>query len=84
MKFGSAILLMALGAILSFAVQDSIAGFDLTIAGYILMAAGALLFIVSLIQMGVANSANRRVSESRTTHDPRTGESVRRDETRDY
>ncbi|NUL47658.1 hypothetical protein F7P69_21000 [Cellulosimicrobium funkei] len=84
MRFGSAIALMALGAILSFAVQDSIAGFDLTVAGYILIAAGALLFIVSLIQMGAANSANRRVSESRTVQDPHSGESVRRQETRDY
>lgn len=84
MKFGSAIVLMALGAILSFAVQDSIAGFDLTVAGYILIAAGALLFIVSLIQMGVANSANRRVVESRTIQDPHTGDSIRRDETRGY
>lgn len=84
MGFGSAIALMALGAILSFAVQDAIAGFDLTVAGYILIAAGALLFIVSLIQMGAANSANRRVSESRTVRDPRSGESVHRQETRDY
>ncbi len=84
MKFGSAIILMAIGAILSFAVQDSIAGFDLTVAGYIIIAAGALLFIVSLIQMGVASSSNRRISESRTVQDPRTGESVHREETRDY
>ncbi|MFC7401457.1 DUF6458 family protein [Citricoccus sp. GCM10030269] len=84
MRFGSAIALMALGAILSFAVQDAIAGFDLTVAGYILMAAGALLFIVSLIMMGVSSSSNRRVSESRTLQDPATGESVRRQETRDF
>lgn len=84
MKFGSAIILMALGAILSFAVQDAIAGVDLTVVGYILIAAGALLFIVSLIQMGMANSSNRRISESRTVQDPRTGESVHREETRDY
>ena len=49
MAIGSGIFLMALGAILSFAVQDRWSGVDLTAVGYILMAAGALAIILSLV-----------------------------------
>jgi len=49
MYFGGAIALIAIGAILSFAVQDSIEGIDLVMTGYILMAAGAIGLVLSLI-----------------------------------
>lgn len=42
MGIGSSIFLLALGAILAFAVTDAINGVDLTVVGYILMAAGAI------------------------------------------
>ncbi|MCY1157579.1 MAG: hypothetical protein MOP51_600 [Citricoccus sp.] len=84
MRFGTSIALIAIGAIIAFAVQDVIPGIDLTIAGYILMAAGALLLVISLVQMGASSSANRRVTESRNVQDPHTGESISRKETRDY
>ncbi|KQY59847.1 hypothetical protein ASD11_10000 [Aeromicrobium sp. Root495] len=59
MYFGGSIALIALGAILSFAVQDSISGVDLVMVGYILMAAGALGIVLSLV---AANSARSRTT----------------------
>jgi hypothetical protein len=52
MYFGGSIFLLALGAILSFAVQDAISGVDLVTVGYILMAAGALGIVLSLVMAG--------------------------------
>lgn len=49
MYFGGSIALIAIGAILAFAVQDGISGVDLTMVGYICMAAGALGIVLSLI-----------------------------------
>lgn len=49
MTIGGSIVLLALGAILSFAVQDAINGVDLVVVGYILMAAGALGIVLSLV-----------------------------------
>ena len=56
MGIGTSIFLLAVGAILAFAVTDSISGVDLTVVGYILMAAGALGILISLL---VANRAPR-------------------------
>lgn len=55
MSIGGSIVLLALGAILSFAVQDSINGVDLVVVGYILMAAGALGIVLSLALSGQRN-----------------------------
>ncbi|MBC9227078.1 MULTISPECIES: DUF6458 family protein [Aeromicrobium] len=49
MYFGGSIALIAIGAILAFAVQDTISGIDLTMIGYILMAAGVLGIVLTLI-----------------------------------
>lgn len=57
MGIGTSIFLLALGAILAFAVTDAISGVDLTVVGYILMAAGALGLIISMILMGRARRA---------------------------
>lgn len=59
MYFGGSIALIALGAILSFAVQDSISGVDLVMVGYILMAAGALGIVLSLV---ATNAARQRAT----------------------
>ena len=48
MGIGTSIFLLAVGAILAFAVTDAISGVDLTTIGYILMAAGALGLIISM------------------------------------
>jgi len=48
MATGTSILLIALGAILAFAVDASVGGLDLDTVGVILMIAGALGLLVSL------------------------------------
>lgn len=49
MGIGGGIFLLVVGAILAFAVQDSIAGVDLTMVGYIAMAGGAIALILALV-----------------------------------
>lgn len=73
MSLGAGIFLLALGAILSFAVQDSLSFMDLTMVGYILMAAGALGVILGVVLMGRKRSA---VSTTRSSVDPVSGEGV--------
>jgi Flp pilus assembly protein TadB len=48
MGIGVGIFMIAVGAILSFAVADRISGVDLTVVGYILMACGALGLVLVL------------------------------------
>lgn len=52
MYFGGSIALLAVGAVLAFAVADRISGVDLEAVGYICMAAGALGIVLSLIMNG--------------------------------
>ncbi len=49
MRLGTAIVLLALGAILTFAVEVDINGLDLQVVGWILMIVGALGFVLSMI-----------------------------------
>ena len=49
MATGSSVFLIALGAILAFAVDAEVAGLDLTAVGVILMIAGAIGIVVSLM-----------------------------------
>lgn len=81
MGIGGSIALIALGAIMAFGVQDSLSGVDLTMIGYILMGAGVIGLLVTMILMRPRE--NRRVSAARTTVDPATGESVTRRESVD-
>lgn len=81
MRIGSSIVLIALGAILAFAVADGVDFVDLALVGYILMGVGVLGLIISLVLN--APRSQRRVSESRSVQDPNTGETVTRNETRD-
>lgn len=60
MYFGGSIALIALGAILAFAVQDRLNDVDLVAVGYICMAAGALGIILSLIVNSQRERAVRR------------------------
>jgi len=70
MSIGFGIFLIALGAILSFAVKDAMPGVDLTMIGYILMAAGLVTAIVSAI---MANRSRAVVAHRTTTvEDPRS------------
>jgi hypothetical protein len=82
MYVGSSIFLIALGAVLAFAITPGIVPFlDLQTVGYILMGAGVIGVIVSLIL--AAPRRQRRVSESRQFAHPESGETVTRQEMRE-
>jgi len=82
MRIGSAIFLIALGAILAWAVAPGlIPNVDLTLIGYILMAVGVIGLVASLVI--AAPGRSRRVSETRSVVDPNTGERITRNESRD-
>lgn len=59
MSMGIGIALLVIGAILSFAVKDSISGVDLSIIGYICMGAGALAIILALVANAQATNTKR-------------------------
>lgn len=54
MTVGSSIFLIALGAILRYAVTDSISGVDLTTIGLILIIAGVVGLVIGLFMMTTA------------------------------
>jgi tetrahydromethanopterin S-methyltransferase subunit C len=49
MSIGGSVFLIAVGAILRYAVQDSLEGVNLEVVGLILMIAGAIALVASLI-----------------------------------
>ena len=49
MGIGFSIFLLAVGAILSFAVHATVAGIDIRVVGVILMAAGALGLVLTMV-----------------------------------
>ena len=63
MRLGSAIVLIAIGAILTFAVTFEISGIDLSTVGVILMIVGLLGLVLELAFFA---PRRRRVSESYT------------------
>ncbi|WP_394552451.1 DUF6458 family protein [Agromyces sp. MMS24-JH15] len=78
MSLGLGIVLFVIGAILAFALNLSVDWIDLQLVGWILMGAGLVVVIFSLVLMA---RRRRTISTSRTAVDPATGEAVRRDET---
>lgn len=81
MGIGSGIALVVIGAILVFAVNVDTGGYvDLDLIGYILMAAGVVVFLISLVLL-----TRRRQTDSleRSSVDPATGERVTRRSLRD-
>jgi hypothetical protein len=52
MGIGVSVFLIALGAILAFAVDVAVSGIDLAAVGWILMVAGAIGLVVALIYAG--------------------------------
>lgn len=50
MTYGAAIVIAAIGAILRYAVSDTVEGVDLKLIGLILMIAGAVGLVVGLVQ----------------------------------
>lgn len=79
MSIGTGILLIVIGAILTFAVNVEVEWADLDLIGYILMGAGALILLIGLVML-----ARRRRSDVVTTTqvDPAAGEQVTRRSTR--
>jgi low affinity Fe/Cu permease len=82
MRIGSSIFLIAIGAILAWAITPGLIPYvDQTLIGYILMAVGVIGLVASLILASPGRT--RRVSETRTEVDPNTGERIVRNESRD-
>lgn len=77
MSIGFGIFLMVVGAILAFAVQDGINGVDLTLVGYILIAGGALVTLLSAIALTRKRKTSTTVQSS---VNPATGERVEQSE----
>jgi hypothetical protein len=78
MRLGTAIVLLALGAILTFALRVDVSGIDLQVVGWILMIAGALGIVLELAVW--APRSRRRISETEAYGAP-AGAPVRRSTT---
>ncbi|MGN6090298.1 MAG: DUF6458 family protein [Actinomycetales bacterium] len=65
MGIGVSIFLIAVGAILAFAVNAAVNGIDLTTVGYILMAVGVVGLIVALIVNAQRSNTSHTVVEER-------------------
>jgi Domain of unknown function (DUF6458) len=73
MYIGTSIFLIALGAVLKYAVTATVAGIDIQTAGLILMIVGAIGLIISLFFMTAWNDRRRRdgaVEDRRYRDDP--------------
>jgi hypothetical protein len=64
---GTSIFLIALGAILKFAVTATVAGIDIQTAGTILIVVGVIGLIVSILLLTVGSDRRRRVVEEDRT-----------------
>jgi hypothetical protein len=62
MRIGFSIFLLAVGAILTFAVHATVAGIDIRVVGVILMAAGALGLVLTMVVL--TPRASRRVTST--------------------
>ena len=65
MGYGLGIFLIAVGLILVYAVNFSVSGVDINVIGWILVLAGALVVILTAVQM---NSRRRSAAVQTTTH----------------
>lgn len=72
MRIGTGVFLLALGAILAFAVDYDVSGIELSTVGWILMAAGALAIVLFLTVWGPRDRAvDRGGVEERRIYDDR-------------
>lgn len=74
MRLGTSIFLLAVGAVLTFAVTVSVSGIDLSVVGVILMLVGALGIV---LEFALFRPRSRTVTSS-VGVDPVTGTTVRR------
>lgn len=64
MGIGGGIFLIVVGAVLAFAVSDSVEGVDLAMIGYICIGAGVVALLISLVVNSQrANTTHREVIE---------------------
>jgi membrane-bound ClpP family serine protease len=75
MSIGSGIALFVIGAILAFAVNIETGAVDLHLIGYILMAAGAVIFIIGIVML---TRRRQTTATTRSAVDPASGEQVTR------
>jgi uncharacterized membrane protein YedE/YeeE len=61
MTFGSSLLLIAVGAILRYAVTATVSGIDLQVVGLVLMIVGVVGLVLSLLWFGVWAGRRREV-----------------------
>ncbi|MFF1632253.1 DUF6458 family protein [Leifsonia sp. NPDC058248] len=73
MGIGSGIFVFVVGAILAFAITAEISWIDLRLVGYILMGAGLVIFVLSLI---FTLRRRRSTVTTRAGIDPATGERI--------
>ena len=78
MGIGSGIFLFVVGAIMAFALNIEASFINLDLVGYIFMAAGALIFLISLVMVMRKRSSTETVRQV----DNRGAESVTQRETR--
>lgn len=71
MGIGVSIFLIALGAILAFAVNFDVSGLDINVVGYILMIAGLIGLIMTAFIWGPRNRGRGDVVEERRVYDDR-------------
>ena len=71
MTVGGSIFLIAVGAILKYAVTDSISGIDLQTIGVILMVAGVLGLLIGLFMYANTTRRGGVVERERYVDDPR-------------
>ncbi|MFE6967416.1 DUF6458 family protein [Agromyces sp. NPDC057679] len=79
MSIGLGILLVAIGAVLTYALNVTVDWIDLDLVGMILMIAGAVVTVLGIV---FAVRRRRSVSETRAVADPVSGERVTRTEDR--
>lgn len=74
MTIGSSIALIVLGAILAFGMTFELAGVDLDVVGFIMMAAGAIGLVLGLFH---ANRSRSRTTVVENQHEPGVDRQVR-------
>ena len=71
MTLGTSLFLIALGAVLRFAVNVSTRGFSIHTVGVILMIVGAVGLLLSLLWMTIWADRRNRVARERVVYDDR-------------
>ena len=70
MGIGVGVFLLAVGAILAFAVEFDVAGVSIDVMGWILMIAGALAILLELLVFAPRRRTGRTVTERRYDDEP--------------